>query len=132
MIELEKSMYYNAKPSIIGAARLLREKMTRSEEILWERLNRKQIQGLRFRRQHPIDIFIADFYCHRIRLVIEIDGEIHRLQKDYDIGRSAEMEKYDIKVIRFTNEEVEFEIEKVLNIIERTVKERNSSPPWGI
>jgi len=72
-------MYYNAKPSIIGAARLLREKMTRSEEILWERLNRKQIQGLRFRRQHPIDIFIADFYCHRIRLVIEIDGEIHRL-----------------------------------------------------
>jgi len=42
------------------------------------------------------------------------------------------MEKYDIKVIRFTNEEVEFEIEKVLNIIERTVKERNSSPPWGI
>jgi len=125
-------MYYNAKPAIIEAARLLREKMTRSEKMLWEKLNRKQIHGLRFRRQHPIDIFIADFYCHKVKLVVEIDGEIHNNQKDYDIGRSAEMEKYDIKVIRFTNEEVEFNIEKVLVNIERSIKERISSPPWGI
>jgi very-short-patch-repair endonuclease len=124
MIELEKSMYYNANSSIIEAARLLREKMTRSEEILWERLNRKQILGLRFRRQHPIDIFIADFYCHKAKLVVEIDGDIHNNQKDYDIGRSAAMEKYDIKVIRFTNEDVEFNIEKILSVIERTIKER--------
>jgi very-short-patch-repair endonuclease len=127
MIELEKSMYYNAKPSIIEAARLLRESMTRSEELLWEKLKGKQIRGLRFRRQHPIDIFIADFYCHKVRLVVEIDGEIHNSQRDYDIGRSAEMGKYDIKVIRFTNGEVEFEIENVLSKIESTVNERLSS-----
>jgi very-short-patch-repair endonuclease len=124
MIELEKSMYYNAKPQIIEAARLLRESMTRSEEILWEKLNKKQISGLRFRRQHPIDIFIADFYCHKAKLVIEIDGEIHNNQKDYDIGRSAEMEKYDIKVIRFTNYEVDFEIKEVLSTIEKIVQKR--------
>jgi very-short-patch-repair endonuclease len=124
MIELEKSMYYNAKPQIIEAARLLRETMTISEEKLWERLTKKQILGLRFRRQHPIDIFIADFYCHKAKLVIEIDGEIHNSQKDYDIGRSAEMEKFDIKVIRFPNEDVEYNIEKVLGIIQRTIKER--------
>jgi very-short-patch-repair endonuclease len=132
MMELEKSMYYNAKPSIIEAARLLREDMTRCEDLLWERIKGKQICGLRFRRQHPIDIFIADFYCHRIRLVVEIDGEIHNSQKDYDIGRSAVMEKYDIKVIRFTNEDVEFNIEKVIHNIEIIIKERISSPPWGI
>jgi len=132
MIELEKPMYYNAKPSTIEAARLLRERMTRSEELLWERLRGKQICGLRFRRQHPIDMFIADFYCHKVRLVIEIDGEIHKQQKEYDIGRSAEMGKYDIKVIRFSNEEVEFEIDKVIRIIEKIVNDRISSPPWGI
>jgi len=132
MIELEKPMYYNAKPSTIEAARLLRERMTRSEELLWERLRGKQICGLRFRRQHPIDMFIADFYCHKVRLVIEIDGEIHKQQKEYDIGRSAEMGKYDIKVIRFSNEEVEFEIDKVIRIIEKIVIDRISSPPWGI
>jgi len=125
-------MYYNARPAIIEAARLLRENMTRSEELLWERLSRKQLMGLRFRRQHPIDIFIADFYCHKVKLVIEIDGEIHNSQRDYDIGRSAEMEKYGIKVIRFTNEDVEFKIEKVLCDIESTIKAGISSPPWGI
>jgi very-short-patch-repair endonuclease len=132
MMELEKSMYYNAKPSIIEAASLLREDMTRCEDLLWERIKGKQIYGLRFRRQHPIDIFIADFYCHRIRLIVEIDGEIHNSQKDYDIGRSAEMEKYDIKVIRFTNKDVEFNIEMVIRNIGIIVKERISSPPWGI
>jgi len=110
-------MYYNAKPSTIQAARLLRERMTKSEELLWERLKGKQLCRLRFRRQHPIDMFIADFYCHKVRLVIEIDGEIHKQQKEYDIGRSAEMGKYDIKVIRFSNEEVEFEIESVIRKI---------------
>ena len=125
-------MYYNAKTSIIEAARLLRENMTRTEEILWERICGKKICGLRFRRQHPIDIFIADFYCHKVRLVVEIDGGIHSIQNDYDIGRSAEMEKYGIMVIRFANEEVEYDIEKVILAIESTVKKRLSSPPWGI
>jgi very-short-patch-repair endonuclease len=77
-------------------------------------------------------MFIADFYCHKVRLVIEIDGEIHKQHKEYDIGRSAEMGRYDIKVIRFSNEEVEFEIESVIRKIEKIVNDRISSPPWGI
>jgi very-short-patch-repair endonuclease len=132
MRELEKTMYYNARPKIMEAAKLLRENMTSPENLLWERLKGKQICGLRFRRQHPIDIFIADFYCHEARLVVEIDGEVHNLQKDYDIGRTAEMEKYDILVIRFTNNEVITEIVEVVSKIEETVKERIKSPPWGI
>ena len=89
MEELEKSMYYGAKPGTLEAARLLRENMTYPEKLLWEKLKGKQICGLRFRRQHPIDLFIADFYCHEARLVVEVDGEIHKQKKEYDDGRSA-------------------------------------------
>ena len=51
--------------------------MTYHESLLWEKLKGNQISGIRFRRQHPIDLFIADFYCHKARLVVEVDGEIH-------------------------------------------------------
>jgi very-short-patch-repair endonuclease len=132
MEELEKTMYFNARPKIMEAARLLRDNMTSFEKLVWERVKGKQICGLRFRRQHPIDIFIADFYCHEARLVVEIDGEIHGRQKDYDIGRTVEMGKYDITVIRFTNNEVLSGIEEVISRIEEAVNERIKSPPWGI
>ncbi len=106
--------------------------MTLYEKLLWERLKTKQVCGLRFRRQHPIAFFIADFYCHEAKLVIELDGEIHNQQKEYDDGRSAEMEKYFIKVIRFTNSEIENNMENVIKKIETAIKERIESPPWGI
>jgi very-short-patch-repair endonuclease len=132
MEELEKSMYYGAKPSTLEAARILRENMTFHEELLWERLKHKQICGVRFRRQHPIDFFIAYFYCHQAKLVVEIDGEIHYQQKEYDNGRSGEMERYLIKVIRFTNSDVENNIEDVVRQIETEVRNRIKSSPWGI
>jgi very-short-patch-repair endonuclease len=132
MKEIEKSMYFGAKPETFEAARILRKNMTPQEVLLWERLKLKQICSLRFRRQHPIDFFIADFYCHEARLVIELDGEMHDMQKDYDDGRSAEMAKYFIKVIRFSNYEIDNNIEKVLKKIEFEVNSRLKSPPWGI
>jgi very-short-patch-repair endonuclease len=132
MEELAKSMYYGAKPSTLEAARILRENMTFHEKLLWEKLKLKQICGVRFRRQHPINFFIADFYCHEARLVVEIDGEIHSQQREYDDGRSAEMERYLIKVIRFTNTEVENNINDVVRKIECEVINRTKSPPWGI
>jgi len=132
MWELNKTMYFNAKPATIEAARILRKRMTQCEELLWEKLNRKQICGLRFRRQHPIDIFIADFYCHEVRLVVELDGEIHEKKKEYDIGRSAEMGKFDIHVIRFSNKQILNRIDEVTKEIEKVVADRLKSPPWGI
>jgi very-short-patch-repair endonuclease len=132
MIELDKSMYFNSSPHTLEAARILRKNMTKHEKILWEKLRGKQICGMRFRRQHPIDFFIADFYCHEAKLVVEVDGEIHEQQDEYDDGRSAEMEKYGIKVIRFRNDYVENNIDKVVKEIESVVKKRMESPPWGI
>ena len=79
--------------------------MTDAEKALWNRINKNQL-GTRFKAQHPIDIFIVDFYCHKYKLVIEVDGGYHVNNQDYDEGRTAELEKFSIKVIRFLNEEV--------------------------
>ena len=106
----------------------MRENMTQAEKVVWELLKEKKMVGLRFKAQHPIDIFIADFYCHALKLVIEIDGEIHKSkdQKEYDIGREAELEHWGIKVIRFTNEEVKKNIEHVKKEIEHECEVRRS------
>jgi very-short-patch-repair endonuclease len=118
---IEPSMYYNAKPLIFERAKQLRENMTHAESFLWQQLNKKQL-GVRFKTQHPMDIFIADFYCHQAKLVIEIDGKIHLQQQDYDDGRNAELERLGIKVIRFTNEEVLGNIDKVMQEIRMTLQ----------
>ena len=132
------SMFYNAKPHIFEKAKALRNNMTISETKLWEYLKGKKLLGLRFRPQHPIDIFIADFYCHPVKLVIEIDGGIHQTieQKEYDIGRTAELNYWGIEVIRFTNEEIEKDINSIIEIIKQLCLTRQSkireSPLQGI
>jgi very-short-patch-repair endonuclease len=132
MKELDKTMYFRTKAGTLETAKLLRKNMTKTEELLWDKLKGKQLLGLRFRRQHPIDIFIADFYCHEARLVVEIDGEIHNDRGEYDDGREAEIEEFNIKVIRFPNDQVINDIESVVNKIKTAVQERILSPPWGI
>jgi len=112
-------MFYNAKRKIFQNACELRENMTDAEKHLWLRLNKNQL-GVRFKAQHPIDIFIVDFYCHKYKLVVEVDGDIHSFQKDYDEGRTAELERFDLKIIRFTNQEILNNIEKVVDEIKKT------------
>ncbi len=81
---------------------------------------------MRFKRQHPILYFIADFYCHRAKLIIEVDGGYHNLQEQYiyDKNRDKELEEFGLKVIRFTNEQVFNDIENVLYVIEGEVNNR--------
>ena len=124
----EVSMFYNAKPLIFERAKQLRSNMTPSEQMVWECVRGKKILGLRFRPQHPIDLFIADFYCHPLKLVIEIDGGIHKSkdQKEYDIGREAELERWGIKIVRFTNKEVEIDIELIKIKIEQICTKRQT------
>jgi very-short-patch-repair endonuclease len=131
-------MFYSAKPHIFEKAKALRNSMTNSELTLWEKLKGKQVLGLRFRPQHPIDIFIADFYCHPIKLLIEVDGGIHKTteQKEYDIGRTAELNYWGIEVIRFTNEEVEINIDsvvdKITKICQTRLSEIQKKSPLGV
>ncbi|MBS3771068.1 MAG: endonuclease domain-containing protein [Bacteroidales bacterium] len=109
-------MFYNARPEIFQRAKSLRKNMTGAENMLWEKLRNKQL-GVRFKPQHPIGRFIEDFYCHKAKLVVEIDGEIHNGQKKYDIGRTGEMEEYGIRVLRVKNYEVFEDIEEVVERI---------------
>ena len=121
-------MFYNARPDVFQKARVLRKTMTKTEIMLWERLRNKQL-GVRFKAQHPVERFIADFYCHAAKLVIELDGEIHENQKEYDKGREAEMEKYGIRIVRFRNSEVFENIEDVVERIKTLLEGLKNNPP---
>ena len=99
------------------AARLLRQQLTPAEAKLWEALRGRQLKGLKFRCQHPIGRFIVDFYCPSLKLVIEVDGNIHTQQQDYDQARTDLLENFSYRVLRFTNDEVIHDLPKVLNQI---------------
>lgn len=115
-------MFYGASPAIFEKAKQLRKNLTLQERLLWEELKGSKLPGLRFKAQHPVSFYIADFYCHKIRLVIEIDGETHvqKDQKEYDKGRAFAMSEFGIETIRFHNEEVEKNIDSVLEKIKLT------------
>lgn len=112
-------MFYGADHKIFEKAKQLRNNMTGSEKLLWNELKNRDTFKVKFRRQHPIDIFIADFYCHECKLVIEVDGEIHTNSdvKEHDDGRTHDIEKLGIKILRFTNNEVINDIQNVKNRI---------------
>jgi len=124
-------MFYGATPNTFDKAKLLRNNMTEAEKILWDLLKNRSVFKVRFRRQHPIGIFIVDFYCHEYKLAIEIDGEIHLKNEviEYDDGRSHDIEKYGIKILRFTNNEVFTDPKKIINEILKTMKVLE--PPLG-
>lgn len=117
---IDAEFFYGATPEIFLRAAELRRNMTKAEKLLWRELKSKKLMGLTFRRQHPVNMFIADFYCHIARLVIEIDGSIHEIDgnKEKDQGREDEFEKFGIATIRFTNYEIYQELDKVLHEIE--------------
>ena len=118
---MECKMFFNAYPEIFARAKFLRNNMTVSELKLWEEL-RSNKMGFRFKAQHPMIYYIADFYCFLLRLVIEIDGPIHEFQKEKDAIRSQKIELSGNKVIRFTNDEVLNHLNDVVNRIKEVVE----------
>lgn len=130
-------MYFGASHLLFERAKQLRKVMTYEEELGWGFLNGSKT-GYKFRRQHPLLFYIADFYCHQLKLVIEIDGSIHSLEehKIKDKRRQEEIEELDITVLRFTNTEVKITMKKVVNQINQKIKElensRNKAPFRGL
>jgi very-short-patch-repair endonuclease len=116
-------MFNEANPLVFELAKELRRNMTNAEMVLWGYL-RVGVHGLKFRRQHPIGIYIADFYCHKLRLIIEIDGSIHnRIDiKDYDMQRESDLKEWNYTIIRFTNDQVLKAPEQVLAAINSSVE----------
>jgi len=101
---------------LVGAKELRRE-MTPAEKILWKEVKANKLNGLHFRRQQIIHGYFADFYCHQHELIVEVDGGIHDLQKEYDAEREAYLRALGFRIIRFTNEEVTNNLKGVLQKI---------------
>ena len=122
---IERNMFYGASRNTFQKAHFLRSKMTDAEMVLWSRLKNRNIFKVRFRRQHPVDIFVLDFYCHEIKLAIEVDGRIHlkREIQEYDEGRSHDIEKFGIKMLRFTNEQILNNLNEVQTTILNTIND---------
>jgi len=111
---MSKSKYLDIK-IIKKHARELRRNVTDSEKLLWEHLRNRKLSDYKFLRQHPIiykadykglNYFIADFYCHEKRIVIELDGPIHDTTEEYDRFRDEEMKLIGIRVLRLKNEKL--------------------------
>ena len=125
------NLFYNSNKITFDNAKALRKTSTETENILWEMVRGRKFMGLKFRRQHPIGRFIADFYCHDKKFVIEVDGSIHNSeeQREYDAGRTYELNENGIQVIRFTNNEIEKELQKVLTQLKEFVENKKLSSP---
>jgi very-short-patch-repair endonuclease len=110
-------MAYNKRfrnhPIPVERARQLRREQTHAEQKLWSALRASSLGGYKFRRQHPIGRFIVDFYCSEARLVVEIDGDVHAGQEEYDQARSDWLEEQGYRVIRFRNEDLIRDIDAV-------------------
>lgn len=106
---------------VLNKRRVLRNNMTPYEKILWQYLRKKQL-GFKFQRQYSIGNFIVDFYCSEKRLAIEVDGIHHQiLNAEYDKQRTEFINQFNIIVLRFTNEEVFTNIEKVIDEIQNYI-----------
>ena len=113
------NLFYGAPAATLQKAKELRKSMTLAERMLWAVLQNRQLDGYKFRRQHPIYKYIADFYCHELSLVIELDGGVHDglEQKEHDINRDQVIQEFGIRVLRIKNEEVMDDVEAVISKI---------------
>lgn len=117
------NMHFGAEAFSFNAAENLRKYQTKAETALWQELMNKKLNGIKFRRQHPVSRFVVDFYCHSAKLVVELDGGIHKNPevKENDDNRQHELEGLGLKVIRFSNDEVLLDMETTLNKIVEVV-----------
>ena len=123
MNKYNDKLFQEASAKVFENARGNRKELTKAERLLWAELRNRKLNGLKFRRQHPIDKYVADFYCVEKNLIIELDGNIHSESeiKQYDEARTKELNNLGIKVLRFTNEEVLNNMPAVLTTIKQTL-----------
>jgi very-short-patch-repair endonuclease len=119
-------IYYN--PKLIPLARKLRKESTLSEILLWEELKGRKMLGYRFLRQKPIGEYIVDFFCNKLRLVIEIDGDSHNEQSfENDLNRQNWLESIGLFILRFDDLEVKKDMDNVLMATEGWIRNKEES-----
>lgn len=128
MNDYNDKLHGHSRPSTYENARDLRKVQTKAEAKLWQALRNGKVDDLKFRRQHAFDDYILDFYCHQIKLAIEVDGAVHNDPEvaSYDKVRTSNLNDNGITVLRFTNDEVEKNIRLVIQKIKGWSKKNNS------
>lgn len=109
--------------------RRLRKKETEAEELFWQRVRNKKVNGLKFKRQHSICNYIVDFYCPSEKIIIELDGEYHDTEQQNvkDKLRDAHLQTLGFKILRFRNEKILFHLNHTIEIILNTIKNSNTN-----
>jgi len=127
MDPFNENLHQHANGTLYEYGRILRKKQTGAEEKLWQLIRNRKLNGLKFRRQHPLDKYIADFYCHEKRLIVELDGGVHKtkVQQEIDDERTSVLNRLGITVLRFKNEEL---IDDSKAVTERIIKVAESLP----
>jgi very-short-patch-repair endonuclease len=123
---MKRRMFSGAEAFIFNRARELRGRQTFAEEILWTYLRSRPL-GFKFRRQHPYSNYILDFYCHGLKLVIELDGSIHDPEevKQNDEIRQRQLEQDGFTFLRFSNQEIKSNSEQVFQKIETFLRDKD-------
>jgi very-short-patch-repair endonuclease len=126
---LQDEKRHRIQPVIMEIARQLRRPQTPAERKLWASLRDRRLVGWKFRRQYPIDRFIADFYCAECKLIVEVDGESHECRADYDAERTEWLSIQGYHVMRVTNQDVYENLEAVLEAIRSECERRITLTP---
>jgi very-short-patch-repair endonuclease len=113
------------RESLINKAREMRKNPTEAEALLWEKLRKRQLGGYKFRRQQVIGIHIVDFYCPSEKVIVEVDGGIHRQQMEIDLIRDEHLSSLGNSILRFSNQDVFDHVDEVLASILLTCSNRD-------
>ncbi len=122
MTSIHYNNHYNK--NLKEFARKLRNNSTLAEVVLWDKvLRKKQLRGYSFLRQRPLENYIVDFFCKDLKLIIELDGEIHKFQKGKDKKRDEEIKGFGYSIMRFDNEDIMNGLPNVVRTLENFVDE---------
>jgi len=129
-VKMDTEKRHRIKPSLLEFAREGRKNPTHTEKMLWRMLSGRKIHGLKYRREHPVGKYIADFYCAEFKLIVEIDGDVHKRDdvKRQDIIRQNELERAGYRVIRFSSNEVFSDMDRVIEEIVKVCRSLPSPP----
>jgi very-short-patch-repair endonuclease len=117
LMGMAMSMKRYSHPLVRTRAKQLRHELTPAEVLLWEALRNRRLNGLKFKRQHPLGPYIADFFCTEYCLVVELDGGIHDETAEDDAIRTSQLIDHGYGVLRFQNEQVENHLPQFLEAI---------------
>ena len=123
-----RNQWIEYNPRLKQIARKLRKDMTLSEILLWQQIKGKQLLGYDFHRQKPIDEYVVDYYCPRLKLIIEIDGDSHEGKEEEDKIRQEKLESLGLTVLRYWDWDVKSNVDGIVEHLREWIEAHRSHP----